>query len=1024
MADERLVVIGNGMAGARLVEDLVKRGGGDRFGVTVFGDEPCGNYNRILLSSVLSGSHKPEDIFLNPISWYAANGVTLHAGERVERIDLERKRVVTSEVSEPYDTLVIATGSSPVVPPIANSRDEQGRFKDGVFVFRTLDDCHRILNRASKARRAAVIGGGLLGLEAARGLLNQGLETHVIHLMPHLMEAQIDPAAGVVLLRHFTEMGLKTHLEQRTTAMLGNGHVQGLEFADGSQLECDLVVIAAGIRPNVQLAVEAGLEVKRGIVVGDDLACRPGSGVHAVGECAEHRGKVYGLVAPLWEQTARLADRLSGRNPEALYTGSKVSTKLKVMGVELAVMGEKEPTEDDDEVVSYSEPARGIYKKLIVRNDRLAGAIILGDGSIVPSLLQTFSSALPVADNRAELLFAMGEAQASRKTPSAEAMPDSARVCDCNDVSKAQIVEAVLQGARSVQAVCDATRASTGCGSCRPEVEAIVAFACAGLNVPGREGRAEALRHQPEPDVSVAQGFSPAFTNKIEKLKQEKDGLDVAAEVPRFARDGWETIGDADRERLKWHGVFFRRQTPGRFMMRIRMPNGFTNAAQLRAISDLSRDCGTGFVDITTRQQIQLRGFGIGDVPRIWERLQAVDLVSLQTGMDNIRNVIGCPVAGLMTSELFDASPVVREFTNAFLRNKSFTNLPRKFNVAITACMENCIHTETQDLALTPAIKIVDGEEIKGFNIAVGGKMGSGGLRAASPLGVFARPDEAVALCGHITLLFRDHGSRRARNRARLAFLIDQMGVDRFRKELERRVGYRLLAAGRDARTSEHADHLGISPQKQPGLFSVGLSVPVGRITAQQLSEVARAAERYGSGDVRITTGQDFILPNIAEARLQQLIKEPVLQELPHDPSGLMRGLVSCTGIDYCHMALIETKELALKTTRELERVMGVQGKLLKMHWSGCPAGCGNHAAADVGLLGKNVKVGGEIVDAVDVFVGGRAGPNAKAGTKLLEDVPCTDLPKVLEQVIPYLCNKKTLKQTAKVIAANAAAKV
>ena len=233
-------------------------------------------------------------------------------------------------------------------------------------------------------------------------------------------------------------------------------------------------------------------------------------------------------------------------------------------------------------------------------------------------------------------------------------MPDGARVCDCNDVSKAQIVEAVLQGARSVQAVCDATRASTGCGSCRPEVEAIVAFACRGLEfqvsgqvpasgfqVPGSTNRL----------AEPAQGSSPVdSTNKIERLKQERDGLDVADDVPRFARDGWETIGDADRERLKWLGVFFRRQTPGRFMMRIRMPNGFTNAAQLRAISDLSRDCGTGFVDITTRQQIQLRGFGIGDVPHIWERLQAVELVSLQTGMDNIRNVVGCPVAGLTGS--------------------------------------------------------------------------------------------------------------------------------------------------------------------------------------------------------------------------------------------------------------------------------------------------------------------------------------------------------------------------------------
>ena len=993
---KRLVVIGNGMAGARFLEDMVARGGRDRFEMAVFGDEPGGNYNRILLSSVLSRSHKADDIFLNPTSWYAANGITLHAGRLVERIDLQRRVIHADGCEEPYDALVIATGSSPVIPPIANVRDENGRLKEGVFGFRTLDDCQRLMRFASSARRAVVVGGGLLGLEAARGLLNWGLDTHVVHLMPHLMETQIDAQAGSVLLGQFERMGLRVHLQTRTSAIVGNGHVRGLEFADGSGLDCDLVVIAAGIRPNVKLAVDAGLTVGRGIIVGDDLACAPG--IYAVGECAEHRGRVYGLVAPLWEQTAQLAERLSGRNPDAVYTGSKVSTKLKVMGVDLAVMGDKEPTEKEDEVVSYSEPSRGIYKKLIVRNDRLAGAIVLGDATIAPALLQTFASGLPLSANRADLLFSQIASLDAARTRQPESMPDDTRVCDCNNVSKAQIIEAVLQGARSFRAVCDATRASTGCGSCRPEVEAIVALACER----GTQNQHPAPSTQnPEP-------------NKIEKLKLEKDGLDVAGDLQAFARDGWESISDSDRERLKWLGVFFRRQTPGRFMMRLRMPNGITNASQLRTISELSRDCGTGFVDITTRQQIQLRGFAIGDVPHIWERLRAVELVSLQTGMDNIRNVVGCPVAGIGADELFDAAPVVREFTHGFLGNKAFTNLPRKFNVAITACTANCTHAETQDLALTPATRILDGEEIKGFNVSVGGKVGSGGLRLASPLGVFVRPEEAASLCSHITLLFRDYGSRRARNRARLAFLIEAWGVERFRKELERRAGHRLMTAGRDVRTARHADHLGISAQREAHLRSIGLSVPVGRITSPQLEEVARLADLYGTGDVRITTGQNLIIPNIQESSLPQLVSEPIVRELPHDPSGLMRGLVSCTGIDYCHMALIETKELALKTARELEQRIGPGRKLLTVHWSGCPAGCGNHSTADIGLLGKNVKVGDEIVDAVDVFVGGRSGPDAKAGTKLLEDVPCPELPAVLERIVPYLSNKRALKEIAK----------
>jgi len=778
-------------------------------------------------------------------------------------------------------------------------------------------------------------------------------------------------------------------------------------------------VIAAGIRPNTTLAADAGLKVSRGIVVGDDLACCasdvPVSDVFAVGECAEHRGKVYGLVAPLWEQTARLADRLSGRNPDAVYVGSSVSTKLKVMGVDLAVMGDKEPVGEDDEVVSYSEPSRGIYKKLVVRNGRLAGAIVLGDGAVVPSLLQTFASGALLHENRAEILFTPAAA-ATRGRDDAKTTPDNARICDCNGVSKAQIIEAVLGGARSVQAVCDVTRASTGCGSCRPEVEAIVTLACQGLEkaiAPEDFGPVVTTLAAAE-DAAPALATPDITLNKVERFKRDKDGLDVEADIQRFVRDGWEAIEESDRERLKWLGVFFRRQTPGRFMMRIRMPNGFTNAEQLSVIAELSRECGTGFVDLTTRQQVQLRGFAVGDLPHIWERLTEVDLVSLQTGMDNIRNIIGCPVAGLTEDELFDASRVVSEFNQAFLRNKAFTNLPRKFNVAITGCTENCTHGETQDLSLTPAIKVIAGEEVKGFNIAIGGKIGSGGLRPATPLGVFCRPEDAAGLCSHITLIFRDYGPRRARNRARLAFLVEEWGIDKFRRELERRVGERLLPQGRDARTSRHHDHLGISRQKQSGMCSVGLNVPVGRISAEQLSGLARIARRYGNGDARITTSQNVIIPNVPEHVLPQMTSEPLLRELRHDPTDMMRGLVSCTGIDYCHMALIETKELAMKTARELDARLGPGKKLLTMHWSGCPAGCGNHTGADIGLLGKNVKIGDQIVDAVDVFVGGQSGPNAKAGTRILEDVPCSDLPRVLEQVIPYVSNKRGARSLKK----------
>ena len=509
-----------------------------------------------------------------------------------------------------------------------------------------------------------------------------------------------------------------------------------------------------------------------------------------------------------------------------------------------------------------------------------------------------------------------------------------------------------------------------------------------------------------------------SMMNKIEQYKAEKDGLDILGDIPRYAQEGWEAITDGDKERLKWAGVFFRRQTPGHFMMRVRISNGMSNAAQFRTIADISDEMGKGFVDLTTRQQVQLRWYRINDVPAVWDRLAAVGLVSIQTGMDNIRNVVGCPAAGLTPNELLDASPVAREFTQMFMGNKEYTNLPRKFNVTITGCRENCTHTETQDIGLTPAVKLVDGEEVKGFNVAVGGKSGSGGFRPATPLDMFARPEEAAAICGHIALIFRDHGPREARNKARLAFLVEEWGAARFRQELESRysrdAGHPLPTAGRDVRQDRATDHIGVFPQKQAGLSYVGFVVPVGRITTRQLREVARLADAYGNGEIRITTGQKLIIPNVPDGRLAALTAEPLFQELPYNPSGVVKGTVSCTGIDYCHFALVETKDLALKTARILEERLGRTGPVA-IHWSGCPNACGNHALADIGLLGKRAKVNGQVVDAVDVFVGGRPGPNATGAVKVRENVPCDELPQLLEQIIPTLTSTERVPALAAV---------
>ncbi len=489
--------------------------------------------------------------------------------------------------------------------------------------------------------------------------------------------------------------------------------------------------------------------------------------------------------------------------------------------------------------------------------------------------------------------------------------------------------------------------------------------------------------------------------NRIEALKAEKDGLDVQDDLVRFAREGWKTLGDDDKERLKWVGVFHRRPTPGHFMMRVRMPNGVVSAAQARLLGEITLEAGRAsgrpIADITTRQQLQLRWVTIEAVPGVIARLEAAGLSTLQTGMDNIRGIVGCPATGLTPRELVDTTPIAAAFQRMFLGNKDFTNLPRKFNVTITGCLEHCTGGETQDISLTPAV--AGGEP--GFNLAVGGKQGSGGPVFATPLDAFVRPAGAADVCAAIALVFRDHGPRESRSKARLAFLLENWGAARFRIELEKRLGHALPPAGADARVATHTDHVGVFRQKEPGLNYVGLKTPVGRLTGAELIELARLAEAYGRGELRFTPLQNVLLPHVPDARLGELTREPLLKTLPYNPSEIARGLVACTGTDFCNLALIDTKTRAVALAREFEARVGAT-RPISVRWSGCPASCGNHHTADVGLQGCKVKVGGRIVDGVHVFVGGRGGAEPRAGARIMEDVPCDELPAVLERLVRF----------------------
>ena len=507
---------------------------------------------------------------------------------------------------------------------------------------------------------------------------------------------------------------------------------------------------------------------------------------------------------------------------------------------------------------------------------------------------------------------------------------------------------------------------------------------------------------------TVIQNAPPA--NAVERYKASLggDGLRILELLPQIIPRGTESLTPAEKELLKCLGVFYRRPTPGKFMMRIRMPNGFARAEQLRAIAELSRRLGNGAVDLTTRQQIELRGFSLDSVLEIWEKLRGVELRSLQTGLDNVRNINGCPLAGANPHELLDASPVVQDLDRIIVGeqgNREFTNLPRKFNITVTGCPDNCTHAESQDIALVPARKAGR----NGFNVLVGGKMGSGGFTVASPLNVFVEAFQAAPVVVELIKIYRDHGPREARAKCRFAFLVEEWGLSRLRAELIERLDHELAFQGRDMRSSAHADHLGITRQSQEGLRAVGLCVPTGRVNPEQLDELARLAAIYGNEEIRLTTAQNAIIPHIPADAVGGLLAEPLLKQFSPRPSPFLRNMVACVGTDYCNLALIETKSRAVALSEALDKTLGSGGNPLTIHWSGCPAGCGNHQAADIGFRGFKTKREGTLVDAVAIYAGGQTGPHAVAGEEILETVPCDEnLPEVVAKVIEsYRFNKE-----------------
>ncbi|WP_286392926.1 ferredoxin--nitrite reductase [Pseudanabaena mucicola] len=495
------------------------------------------------------------------------------------------------------------------------------------------------------------------------------------------------------------------------------------------------------------------------------------------------------------------------------------------------------------------------------------------------------------------------------------------------------------------------------------------------------------------------------MANKIEDLKAAKDGLALKAEIDRFASIGWESINDDDlQHRLKWLGIFFRKSTPGRFMVRMRIPNGLLNSDQMRVLASVVEKCGEhGVADITTRQNIQMRGILIEDVPEMFAKFRSVGLTSVQSAIDNVRNITGSPVAGLDADELYDtrelAIQVQNLLTNNGEGNPAFTNLPRKFNIAIAGCRDNSTHAEINDLAFIPAFKETS-KETFGFNVIVGGFFSAKRVDAAIPLNVWVPPEDVVALCEALLIVYRDHGLRENRAKSRLMFLIDEWGIERFRAEVERQLGKPLATAEtKDEIAWEKRDHIGVHPQKQSGLNYVGLQIPVGRMYAPDMFEFARLADVYGNGDIRLTVEQNLLITNVSDEQVPALLQEPLLQKFPVNPDNLMRGLVSCTGNQFCPVAIVETKNRSLALTRQLSDNYYLP-KVVRIHWSGCPNSCAQPQVADIGFTGCKARKNGKVVDGVDIYMGGTVGKDAHLGKCVMEKVPCEDLHEVIGKLL------------------------
>ena len=751
---QKLVVVGNGMAGVACVEQILKRG--RDFEITIFGDEPHVNYNRILLSSVLAGEKSAEDIVLNDVDWYRDNGIQAKLGVRVVEIDRGRRAVIDDEGRETlYDKLILATGSSAFIPPIP------GVDKKNVHVFRTLDDTRALLEKSRKGCRAVVIGGGLLGLEAARGLQLRGCDVSVVHLVDTLMERQLDREGGIYLLRKIESLGIRVRLPQQTEALLGNGKVEGLQFVSGEQIEADLVVIAAGIKPNAELARKAQLEVRRGVVVNDFLETSDES-IHAVGECTEHRGKTFGLVAPLMEQAKVLASVIGGSRALA-FTGSSSATKLKIMGVEIFSAGSIEESEAGTETVRYEDPALGIYKRLFLKDGRLRGVILVGDLSDERRYVGWLNEGTDLSSQRRHLLFPPPVEDEGLEIA---AMPESEIVCGCNGVSKGTIIEAIhQQGISTLRDLRSCTRASSSCGSCTGLCEQLLRAVVPEFQEETETTLCSCIPFSYERLRDIMRGQQLKSVQEVLNVYGNRKGCEVCKPALSYMLDMlWCGGHEEDRSaRFINDRVHANIQKDGTFSVVPRMRGGVTSPAELRRIADVAEKYNVPMVKVTGSQRLDLLGVKKADLPKVWADLGMPSGQAYTKGVRMVKTCVGTEFCRFGVQDSTNAGiELERRLENLFT--------PHKVKMGVVGCPRNCAEATVKDIGMVGQ----DGS----WQVVVGGAAGKS-VRKADLLITMETTEKALEACELVFQYYREN----ANYLERTYDFVERLGIEKIRKE-------------------------------------------------------------------------------------------------------------------------------------------------------------------------------------------------------------------------------------------------